>query len=77
MTALTLDRLCELVPRLAASAPHADEVMTDALIELRTGLNVVNLQQDSADLPADARSMVDSTLHEIAVISLNAHRGAG
>ena len=40
--------------------------MTDALIELRTGLNMVNLQQDSADLPADARSTVDSTLHEIA-----------
>jgi len=76
LTALTLDRLCELVPRLAASAPHADEVMTDALIELRTGLNVVNLQQDSADLPADARSTVDSTLHEIAGHFLDRAPGA-
>jgi uncharacterized membrane protein YccC len=66
LAALTLDRLCELTPRLAASAPHADTVVTEALIELRIGLNVVNLQHDSADLPVGATAAVDNALHGIA-----------
>ncbi len=66
LTALSLDRLCELVPRLAASAPQADKAVADALIELRIGLNVVNLQHDSADLPAGARGSVGSALEGVA-----------
>ena len=49
LTALMLDRLCELVPRLAASVPHADRAAAAALLDLRTGLNVVHLQRDSAE----------------------------
>ena len=66
LAALNLDRLCELTPRLAASAPHADKVVAEALNELRTGLNVANLRHDSAGLPTEARAVVDSTLHGVA-----------
>jgi uncharacterized membrane protein YccC len=71
LAALTLDRLCELAPRLAASAPQADKVVADALLELRTGLNVINLQHDRADLPAEASAAVDTALHGIAGHILN------
>ena len=59
LTALILDRLCELVPRLAASVPHADRAAAAALVDLRTGLNVVHLQRDSAELPAEAHAAID------------------
>jgi uncharacterized membrane protein YccC len=66
LAALILDRLCELMPRLAASAPHADKAAADALLDLRTGLNVVHLQRDSAGLPAGERAAIDRTLDGIA-----------
>ncbi len=66
LTALMLDRLCELVPRLAASVPHADRAAAAALVDLRTGLNVVHLRRDSAELPAEAHVAIDRTLDGIA-----------
>jgi uncharacterized membrane protein YccC len=66
LTALMLDRLCELVPRLAASVPHADRAAAAAMLDLRTGLNVVHLQRDSAELPVEAHDAIDRTLEGIA-----------
>jgi uncharacterized membrane protein YccC len=66
LTALILDRLCELVPRLAASASHADKAAADALVDLRIGLNVVHLEHDSAGLPADARAIIARMLDGLA-----------
>jgi uncharacterized membrane protein YccC len=66
LTALMLDRLCELVPRLAASVSQADKAAADALVDLRTGLNVVHLQRDSAELPAEAHASIASVLDGIA-----------
>jgi uncharacterized membrane protein YccC len=66
LTALMLDRLCELVPRLAASVPHADRAAAAALLDLRTGLNVVHLQRDSASLPIEAHAAIDRALEGIA-----------
>ena len=66
LTALILDRLCELIPRLAASAPQADRAAANALVDLRTGLNVVHLQRDSAELPAEARGVIATMLNAVA-----------
>ncbi len=66
LTALIIDRLCELAPRLAASDAHADKAVADALIDLRIGLNVLNLQRDSAALPAGARVTIARTLEGVA-----------
>jgi hypothetical protein len=66
LTALILDRLCELAPRLAASDSHADKAVADTLIDLRVGLNVLNLQRDSAALPAEARVTIAQTLDGVA-----------
>jgi uncharacterized membrane protein YccC len=66
LTALIIDRLCELAPRLAASDAHADKAVADALTDLRVGLNVLNLQRDSAALPADARVTIARTLEGVA-----------
>jgi uncharacterized membrane protein YccC len=66
LTALILDRLCELAPRLAASDSHADKAVADALIDLRIGLNVLNLRRDSVALPAEARAIIGLTLDGVA-----------
>jgi uncharacterized membrane protein YccC len=66
LTALMLDRLCELVPRLAASVPHADRAAAAALLDLRTGLNVVHLRRDSADLPVEVHAAIGRALDGIA-----------
>ena len=66
LTALILDRLCELVPRLAAAAAHADQAAADALVDLRTGLNVVHLQRDRAVLPSEADAVIGRALAGIA-----------
>jgi uncharacterized membrane protein YccC len=66
LTALILDRLCELVPRLAATAAHADQAAAAALVDLRTGLNVVHLQRDRVALPSEADIVVARTLDGIA-----------
>jgi uncharacterized membrane protein YccC len=61
-----LDRLCELVPRLAAADPHADNVVTQALSDVRVGLGVVALREVDPDLPAHVRPTVDATLDGLA-----------
>ena len=66
LTALILDRLCELVPRLAATGAHADQAAAAALVDLRTGLNVVHLQRDRVALPSEADIVVARTLDGIA-----------
>jgi uncharacterized membrane protein YccC len=66
LTALILDRLCELVPRLAASVAQADKAASDALVDLRIGLNVVHLERDSAELPVPAHAIIARMLDGIA-----------
>lgn len=60
-----VDRLGLLTPRLAAS--RADDLTgVDALAELRTGMDVVTLQQHRDALPASVRRPVDSLLDALA-----------
>lgn len=60
-----VDRLGLLTPRLAAS--RADDLAgVDALAELRTGMDVVTLQQHRDALPASVRRPVDSLLDALA-----------
>lgn len=60
-----VDRLGLLVPRLAAS--RADDLSgVDALAELRTGMDVVTLQNQRDTLPESARAPVDRLLDAIA-----------
>lgn len=60
-----VDRLGLLTPRLAAS--RADDLVgVDALAELRTGMDVVTLQQHRDALPASVRRPVDSLLDALA-----------
>ena len=60
--ALLLDRIADLVPRLAAADPHADHAVSGVLVDLRVGLNIVGLQENLDDLPPDAREDVDAML---------------
>jgi hypothetical protein len=56
-----LDRLSEVIPRIAASADGADAAAGAALAEIRVGINVVDLQRASAacrGLPAQALDRV-------------------
>jgi uncharacterized membrane protein YccC len=48
---LMLDRLTEIVPRMAASAEGADGAARAALADIRVGINVVDLQRVTAALP--------------------------
>lgn len=51
-TARMLDRIAQLTPRLAAAGRQQDQQATDALNDLRVGLNMVQLQQARAELGA-------------------------
>jgi uncharacterized membrane protein YccC len=55
----TLDRLVQLVPRLA-SDKSSTLTFVDALAELRTGYNIITLQRNRRVLPVDARETLDS-----------------
>jgi uncharacterized membrane protein YccC len=66
LTAVLLDRLSELVPRLAMSDAHADTAVHAALLDLRVGLNVVMLQQCIPSLPTEASAAVTALLDDLA-----------
>lgn len=61
-----LDRLGDIVPRVAAVDPNADAAVTAALTDVRIGLGVVMLRAADADLPADAQAAVGTALGELA-----------
>jgi uncharacterized membrane protein YccC len=62
LAALLLDRLGLLVPRLAAAGAGNELAAVDALVDLRIGVNMVDLQRDRAVLPPLVRAAVDTAL---------------
>ena len=64
--ALMLDRLSLVVPRLAVSAEGADGAAMSALADLRVGVNIIELQRDTMDLPERLRRAVGTMLDAIA-----------
>jgi uncharacterized membrane protein YccC len=63
---LMLDRLSQVVARLAVSAEGADVAAVLALADLRVGVNIINLQRDATALPEQPRSAVRTMLDAIA-----------
>ena len=61
----TLDRLGQLVPRLASGA-IGDGLATDGLRDLRIGYNVLDLQRDRRALPKMAKTRVNTVLEGVA-----------
>ncbi|WP_454685361.1 FUSC family protein [Ancylobacter moscoviensis] len=61
----TLDRLGQLMPRLASSTTPALQSI-DGLAELRMGYNIIALQRDRRIVPADARDAIDEVLRDVA-----------
>jgi uncharacterized membrane protein YccC len=61
-----LDRLGDLVPRVAAVEPDADAAVAAALADVRIGLSVVMLRAAEAVLPEGARTTVGAALAELA-----------
>jgi len=65
LTSRTLDRLGQLVPRLAADTTPALGAI-DGLAELRAGYNIIALQRDRRALPPPARAAIDQALAGVA-----------
>ena len=63
----TLDRLVQLVPRLA-SDQSSTLTFVDALAELRTGYNIITLQRNRRVLSADARESLDAIFQGVAAL---------
>lgn len=61
----TLDRLGQLVPRLASGA-IGDGLATDGLRDLRIGYNVLDLQRDRRALPGAAKEALNTVLSGVA-----------
>ncbi len=53
-----VDRLRQLVPRLAAVEPGADLATLDLLADLRVGLHVLDLSRERAEMPLPSRGAV-------------------
>ncbi|WP_159876005.1 MULTISPECIES: FUSC family protein [Aquitalea] len=64
LTARMLDRLGQLIPRLAASG---HDQLPQAFSELRTGFSVLHLQRDENALPGPAGQRVQQVLDDVAV----------
>ncbi len=68
--ALLLDRFAAVVPRLRSIGPDAtfDAAIdrSDALAELRMGLNIVDLRRARHDLPPHSETAIDRVLDDIA-----------
>ena len=67
MTGIMMDRLGLMVPRLAAVEAGADDAATDALRDLRVGLNVLGLHREQWRLPPSARLVCQDIFHHIAL----------
>jgi len=63
LAGLLLDRLGLLVPRLAAAGVGNDLVAVDVLMDLRMGINMVDLRHDRDALPPQVCAAVDDVLH--------------
>lgn len=61
----TLDRLGQLVPRLASGA-IGDHLATDGLRDLRVGYNILDLQRDRRALPGAAKEALNTVLSGVA-----------
>lgn len=64
--ALMLDRLCLLVPRLAAAAPDSPVRSVDSLAQLRAGMNIVVIRRARHTLPVPCVAAVDAVLDAVA-----------
>ena len=64
--ALMLDRLSQIIPRLAASAEGADRAATSALADIRVGVNIIGLQRAAMHVPEQLRRAVRTMLDAIA-----------
>lgn len=62
LRARMLDRLAQLVPRLAASE---SEVSADGFSEVRVGLSTLALQREMPDMPADQQHAVKRVLRSV------------
>jgi uncharacterized membrane protein YccC len=62
LAGLLLDRIGLLMPRLAAAGVGNDLAATDALADLRVGINMVELQRDRETLPPKVLAAVDEVL---------------
>jgi uncharacterized membrane protein YccC len=62
LSALLLDRLGLLVPRLAAVGEGNDLAAVDVLKDLRIGINMIDLQHDRDAMPLPVRAAVDDVL---------------
>jgi uncharacterized membrane protein YccC len=62
LAGLLLDRIGLLVPRLAAVRPDSELAGADALLDLRVGINMVDLQHDREALPPPVIAAVDEVL---------------
>ncbi len=67
LTSRTLDRLAQLMPRLALNTTSPLPAI-DGLAELRAGFNIIALQRDRRVLPTHARERLDATLRGVAPI---------
>ena len=65
LTSRMLDRLGQLVPRLASNETSTLKAI-DGLAELRTGYNVLALQRNRRALPSKARQSIDVMLTSVA-----------
>lgn len=61
-----LDRLGLVVPRLGSADALTAHDAAHAVIDLRIGLNVLNLGQSRPNLPADARALTDTVMNGVA-----------
>ena len=65
---LMLDRLSQVVPRLALSPEGADNAAASALADVRVGVNIIGLQRDATHLPEQLRRAI--------LYDAGRHRGA-
>jgi uncharacterized membrane protein YccC len=61
-----LDRLSQLMPRLATADAENDTTAVRLLAELRVGFNIVDLRRARHTLPDTARAAVDAMLDRLA-----------
>ncbi|WP_158924309.1 FUSC family protein [Acidisphaera sp. S103] len=62
LSALLIDRLGLLVPRLAAIGTDNELAAADVLADLRIGINMIDLQHDRDGLPLPLRAAVDDVV---------------
>jgi hypothetical protein len=60
-----LDRMSELVPRLAACAEGADSAALASLADIRVGINIVDLQHAASGAPPPQRAAIQAVLRGV------------